>query len=109
MRWSAARSSGRSRDIMATFRRPRRLWGSAVRPCIAGCRSMDSRISDAGRSTRAIAIRAIIVGALACLAVQLFASTHLYATAVFLAGLAVLIAADMRSVISKVARAAERD
>jgi len=70
---------------------------------------MDSRASDAGRATRAIAIRAVIVGALACLAVQLFASTHLYATAVFLAGLAALVAVDMRSVISKVARAAERD
>ena len=70
---------------------------------------MDSRVSDPGRSTRAIAIRAIIVGALAYVAVQLFASTHLYATAVFLAALAALVAVDMRSVISKVARAAERD
>jgi two-component system, NtrC family, nitrogen regulation sensor histidine kinase NtrY len=70
---------------------------------------MDSRISDAGRFTRGIAIRAVIVGACACVAVQLFASTHLYATAVFLTGLAVLVAVDMRSVISKVVRASERD
>ncbi len=70
---------------------------------------MDSRVADAGRSTRAIALRAVLVGALACLAVQLFASTHFYATAVFLAGLAVLVAVDIRSVISKLARAAERD
>jgi two-component system nitrogen regulation sensor histidine kinase NtrY len=70
---------------------------------------MDSRVPDAGRSTRAIALRAVIVGALAYLAVQLFVSTHLYATAVFLCGLATLVAVDMRSVIARVARAAERD
>jgi two-component system nitrogen regulation sensor histidine kinase NtrY len=70
---------------------------------------MDSRIGDAGRSTRAIAVRAVIVGGLAYLAVQLFVSTHFYATGVFLVGLITLVACDLGSVISKVARAGERD
>src|SRR5579872_3621450 len=70
---------------------------------------MDSRVTDSGRFTRAIAVRAVIVGALACLAAQLFATTHLYATAVFVVGMAALVAVDMGNVISRAARAAERD
>src|SRR5215469_5469658 len=109
MPWSAARSSVRWRDITAIYLRPPRLWESAGQPCIAGCPSMDSRVSDVGRSTRAIAVRAVIIGGLGFLAVRLFATTHLYATAVFVVGLALIVAVDMGSVISKVARAAERD
>ncbi len=70
---------------------------------------MDSRVANSGRFTRAIAIRAVIIGGLAYLAAQLFTTTHLYATAVFVVGMAVLVAVDMGNVISRTARAAERD
>lgn len=70
---------------------------------------MDSRVTDSSRFTRAIAVRAVIVGGLAYLAAQLFATTHLYATAVFVVGMAALVAVDMGNVISRAARAAERD
>jgi signal transduction histidine kinase len=70
---------------------------------------MDSRLSDAGRTTRAIAVRAVLIGVLAYLAVRLFVSTHLYATGVFLVVLGALVAIEMAGVIGKAARAAERD
>jgi len=70
---------------------------------------MDSRLSDSGRFTRAVAVRAVIVAGLTYLAIQLFATTHFYATAVLVAGVAALVAVDMGSVISQAARAAERD
>lgn len=70
---------------------------------------MDSSVCDSGRFTRAIAVRAVIVAALTYLAIHLFATTHLYATAVLVAGCAALVALDMGNVISQAARAAERD
>jgi len=70
---------------------------------------MDSSLVDSGRFTRAVALRAVIVAGLTWLAIQLFVTTHLYATAVFVVGVAALVAVDMGSVISRAARAAERD
>jgi two-component system, NtrC family, nitrogen regulation sensor histidine kinase NtrY len=70
---------------------------------------MDSRVADSGRFTRAVAVRAVIVAGLTYLAIQLFVTTHLYATAALVAGVAALVAVDMGSVISQAARAAERD
>jgi signal transduction histidine kinase len=54
-------------------------------------------------------VRAVIVAGLTYLAIQLFVTTHLYATAVVVAGVAALVAVDTGSVISQAARAAERD
>jgi two-component system, NtrC family, nitrogen regulation sensor histidine kinase NtrY len=70
---------------------------------------MDFRLSDAGRLSRGIFLRAVLVAGLAYLAIHLFAATRLYATGVFLAGLAVLVGFDMGGVIAKAARSAERD
>ncbi len=70
---------------------------------------MDSRISRGGSSAFAIALRAACIGGLAFLAIRLFYSTHLYATAILLLGVAILVATDMGNVIARIARASERD
>jgi two-component system, NtrC family, nitrogen regulation sensor histidine kinase NtrY len=70
---------------------------------------MDSSVAATARFTRAIAMRAVILGGLACLAIQLFTSTHLYATGVLVVAVAALVALDMGGVISRTTHAAERD
>ena len=70
---------------------------------------MDSRRFGYGRFTFSLTSRALLVAGFAFLVIWLFATTHLYATAVVLILLIIATVADMRQVIGRIARTAERD
>ena len=56
---------------------------------------MASRIGRASMFALALAVRAVLIGGLAWGAIELVARAHYYATALVLAGLAVLVAVDL--------------
>ncbi len=70
---------------------------------------MDSRITRPRRLAVSIALRAAIIGVLAYIVVRLLATTQLYATAFFVAGLAALAVADLAHLIGRAERSAEQD
>jgi two-component system, NtrC family, nitrogen regulation sensor histidine kinase NtrY len=71
---------------------------------VFGIEHMDSEIPAWGQLSRALVVRAIAFCVLATTIVQLLASTHLYATAMLLLGLAAVTVHDMKRRIGRAER-----
>jgi len=56
-----------------------------------------------------VALRAVLIGALACGAIQLFLTTHLYATALVIIGLASVVIADLGKIVGNADHSVERN
>ena len=70
---------------------------------------MDYRTADAGRIAAVLTLQAGIVAGLVFLTLHLLLTTHYYATALLLVGVAVMVALGMTQVIGRVIRLATRD
>jgi nitrogen fixation/metabolism regulation signal transduction histidine kinase len=69
---------------------------------------MESRILGANPFVVRVAVRAVLIGALACGALQLLLTTHLYATALVIIGLASVVIADLRKIVGNADHTVER-
>jgi two-component system, NtrC family, nitrogen regulation sensor histidine kinase NtrY len=69
---------------------------------------MGSRILGASPFVVRVALRAVLIGVLACGAIQLLLTTHLYATALVIIGLASVVIADLGKIVGNADHSAER-
>ncbi len=69
---------------------------------------MESRILGANPFVIRVALRSVLIGALAFGAIQILLTTHLYATALLVIGLAGMVIADLGKIVGRADRSVER-
>src|SRR5580698_5677092 len=106
-RWKETPSNALSHVMMAISRWPQRSLASAVLRCIDAWPNMDFRAIGTSQFVLGVSIRAIALGGLTILFVQLILHTQLYATSCVVAGVAAVIIADLARCVTRADRRIE--